>query len=282
MHTCKRNTHTRKRFHARPAKTVQQVQKLENHASICMALRCIRTEDALLMPCLCSFIPLRIREKKPVCPLLLALELDRMDLIGVLLQRGADPEREPLPDLTALHCLLVSERFANDPMRMSAILRFPPAALCQPRRVASILFTRNEARDLPVLEAMIAAKADVNDTGGIPLSAVAARENNAKMLETLLRAGARVSVGDVMFRLLSERVWLRAREWSATLELLLSAGPCPLMNWPWIDDECATLVMFLDGVYARFLAGFQTLPLPPVLASLVLDYFGKQWYVRQA
>lgn len=254
---------------------VQTAVRNQNYQKICQSLECVKSDDDVLVPLLSLFIPSIQIDRQMVCPLLLALELQRVDLMGVLLQHGAPPERR---SALALKKLLAAWQHL-DP-HLTVINQFPAALRCKPSvLIPHILYSRDEARDLPVLEAILAAKADVTDKWGARLTLAAAQANNAQMLGALMAAGASVSLKEVMPTLRNERAWLDPRKWGATLELIMSAGPWPTSNLS--ARGCKKLFMCMSGIYARSLAHLrrELRMLPSVLVSLTLDYFGKQWHV---
>lgn len=205
--------------------------------------QCLRSlPDSRLVPLLSLFL-----DGAPVCPLLLALWLERADLVGMLLKKGANNQRfwygtNALREVTNAY----SPYAENISMRMQALAHFPKRTLRRPQLLINVLATIDENRDLPILQSLMAAKTNVDDVraGELVPTQIAALYNNSRMLRMLIEAGASVypvrcisvepetvvrRLCDPYFAALGRTaVEMGSRNnldpWKDTVQLLLSAG----------------------------------------------------------
>lgn len=234
-----------------------------------------------------------------VCPLRLALRIQRPDLLRMLLIAGADVERvfggqKALDELTDARSAYAD----NVCMRVEALSYFPASSLHSSHLLCNVLRTQDEIRDLVVLRFLILAKANVHDDAPVQ---IAAKQNHPRMLRVLMEAGASVFAQRCCY--LEEQTTLRTIilhhfrtlavvademmrfpwdetnywEWNETADLLLSAGRWGLSCWVRGQPVCA----FFDTRYRALLDDclFGCLPVLGKiadLARLVRQYVGNR------
>lgn len=146
-------------------------------------------DDSTLLLLLSRFIS----PAESVCPLVMAVRLDRFNLIQPLLQRGADTERK-WQGTSALQLLTDPwSAHANSQARLEALSHFPAVTFRKPFLFWNLLRTHKEERDLSIAQVFVDAKADVNAVVGTwSMARIAMVKNNTRMLQLLVHAGAKL------------------------------------------------------------------------------------------
>lgn len=198
-----------------------------------------------------------------ICPLILALAIERDDLLLDLLEQGAWIQRS----WGTLNIVDIVFR-PKSPLRIERrmwlipqIVKRRPDLLVGCRLVHMLLSTDDDARDAPILKVLLEAKAGVNEAAACSQTPAqhAASRNLPRMLQHLLDAGA-----DLIFSPGQERTMCRQflrsplhwvasevgdnlQAWRATVHVLMTAGGG---LWPPVSDLRPDVKAFFDEVYA--------------------------------
>lgn len=226
-----------------------------------------------------------------VCPLLLAVLVGRPDLLSFLLREGASLDRW-WGRLNLCHSM-----FGDDPVVTGAARQVVVEQLVLGSNVSAVwsraasplVQSGHEARDLPVLRFLLAAKVHVDLERILPF----ATHNRAKMLPHLLSAADPSLLyscpgwfmDNVASHILSHGGTVSRQVWTETVRLLIHAGAG---QFPPLRDCYGPVSEFFQDVHHE--ASKQTcsvlashLPLPCVLCRVVTEYArGVQWFKKQS